>query len=86
MAETSDSATTVSDDTETGAVPGQQPTPPESEAPRYEDPSDRTAEKNTRTIVSEAVDKEQTMTQVNGDIGERQFSINNIVISFFNNA
>ncbi|TGZ51819.1 Uncharacterized protein DBV15_08598 [Temnothorax longispinosus] len=66
MAETRDSAVVA--DTVTGAASGQQPTISESGAPRDEDPSGRPVEENTKTVVSEAADKEQTK-QINGDIG-----------------
>ncbi|XP_077264901.1 phosphatase and actin regulator 2 isoform X7 [Temnothorax americanus] len=70
MAETRDSAVVA--DTVTGAASGQQPpTIPESGAPRDEDPSGRPVEENTKTVVSEAADKEQTK-QINGDIAKKQ--------------
>ncbi|XP_024878754.1 phosphatase and actin regulator 4B isoform X7 [Temnothorax curvispinosus] len=69
MAETRDSAVVA--DTVTGAASGQQPTISESGAPRDEDPSGRPVEENTKTVVSEAADKEQTK-QINGDIAKKQ--------------
>ncbi|XP_071566686.1 phosphatase and actin regulator 2 isoform X7 [Temnothorax nylanderi] len=69
MAETRDSAVVA--DTVTGAASGQQPTIPESGAPRDEDPSGRPVEENTKTVVSEAADKEQTK-QINGDVAKKQ--------------
>ncbi|KYM89848.1 hypothetical protein ALC53_02160 [Atta colombica] len=83
MAETHDSA--LVSDAVAGAASGQQPIPSESGAQGDEDLSGRAViiivlmqnlyifivEESTKTVAtSEAVNTEQTKTQINGDIGE----------------